>query len=73
LGDLAKAYKYIRYKKIRQTLENIDRNCSPDMFTMMEELQISMEEELDQLGLTCSCCRTTMLTSVEFPLWSNPE
>lgn len=73
LGDLVDAFKLLRYKKISAALRAAGKTTfATDMYATIEALDIHLADELDQLGLHMTCCRMTMLGSVEFPLWAIP-
>lgn len=66
LGDLADAYKLMRYKRIQSEVVGEAHNISPDMLAIVDDLSPEMREDFEQLGLDMECCITKMKTSVEF-------
>jgi len=66
IGDLADAFKLLRYRKIQKIMDDTDRVINPHVLAMVDDLQPDLGDILDQLGLHIECCRTKMMTTVEF-------
>jgi DNA-directed RNA polymerase subunit N (RpoN/RPB10) len=64
LGDVAAIFKAMCLKKIKEHLKT--HNIHPDMYTMTAANKIKSGTELDKLMIINECCRTQILTNMEF-------
>lgn len=62
LGDLYDAFKHLRHKKYLEKLGGI----TPDMVSVTEIEDVNLKDELDSLGILMPCCRSRMISQVEF-------
>ncbi len=66
LGDLADAYKLMRYKRVSSNVVRQAPEISPDMLCISDDLSPEMHEDFEQLGLDMECCIMKMKGTVEF-------
>lgn len=66
LGDLADAFKMMRYKHTQELIQKSDRNINPHILSMVDDLQPDLRDIFEQLHVKKSCCRMILMTSVEF-------
>ena len=64
LGDVAPMFKAMCIKKANEHLKT--HNIHPEMFTMAAATKIKSSIELDKLLIINECCRTLILTNMEF-------
>lgn len=65
LGDIADAYKALRMRKLMKYYKIIGYNIDPSMLAI-SDMGIHEGKLLDSLGLDQECCRTRIMTQVEF-------
>lgn len=66
LGDLYDAFKAMRQARYLETYGELEDVIDPRILAVTEDLHMVLGDVLDMLGLHQVCCRTHMLTQVEF-------
>lgn len=64
LGDIYDLFCAMRSAKQARMFEGID--IDPSYVPIVDTIQIDLLDVFDSLGLHMDCCRTRMLTQVEF-------
>lgn len=64
LADIEDAFRAMRAEKIQAAIKADGRNIKPSNLSVVGDLQITLDEELNQLGITLSCCRRVLLAQV---------
>ena len=66
LGDLADAFKTLRFLRVQQAVIETGRYIDPSILGTVDSLSPALGRELDDLGLHSECCRMVIMTCVEF-------
>jgi len=66
LGDLFDLFREMRAIKYADAYSNLDFDIDPNLLAITESVQVKLDDVLDDLCLNLDCCRTHMLTQVEF-------
>lgn len=66
LGDKYELFKVMRLERYRDYFERTGIRVSPNNIPLADNVRVEVGDILDQLGLTVTCCRTRMITQVEY-------
>jgi DNA-directed RNA polymerase subunit N (RpoN/RPB10) len=66
LGDKYDAFKALRAKIREKHFNTTNKYIDPENFTYSEDLNVELREVFEMLGIRLQCCKTHMLTQVEF-------
>ena len=64
IGDYYDLFKAMRADKF--ALEFGDTDIKPNLVSLNDELQVELDDILNMLNITHDCCRTRMMSQIEF-------
>ncbi len=66
IGSIYDVFKLMRISKYSAALSELDDDIDPTILCITENIQIDLGEVLDSLKIFTMCCRTKLVTQVEY-------
>ena len=66
LSDIYDLYMELRTRRFATAYAGLGMDIDPVQIAITGEIDISMGDDLDKLNLHCDCCRSHILTQVQF-------
>lgn len=66
LGDLFPLYQELKRRKYEEYFKKTGIEIAPTRVPICTDVQIDVGDILDALHIKCECCRTRMISQIEF-------